>query len=266
MTSADRNEHIDQNPLPVVKILFGAFAITWINRQNLLRGLGPTALTIIIINLVWQNMHTKLPDSAGIIFWLISMVLYAKFAVICHRLVLLDFGVNGNTQWPVSWTDRESRFFGRMMVVYFLVSIGSILIVMFPFMLFAQYIPESARKNPAELLPYVALFVGLPATYLLGRLSLIFPATALDNQQRLAWAWSISKSNGLRLAVIVGLLPWISGLLNYLLHQQNPSLAALLAGNIVNYIFLTIEITALSLAYREITRQAASPATSPATS
>lgn len=228
------------------------------NRLSLFKGLGPTAITIILINMIWQSMHKQFPDSAGVIFWLISMILYVKFAVICHRLVLLDFGTAKKIQWPVSWTDRESKFFARLLMVYFIVTIGSILIVMFPFMSFSQYIPESARQNPAELLPYAALFVGLPATYILGRLSLIFPAAALDVQHRLSWAWSISKVNGLRLMVIVGLLPWLSGVLNYIILRQDPSLIILLAGNIVNYLFLTVEISALSLAYREITRETVS--------
>ena len=240
--------------LPVGKILLGAFAVTWMNRQNLLRGLGAIALSIILVKVTWQYTYDQIPTAASMVFWMISMMLYAKFAVICHRLVLLEFGSASRIELPISWSDRETRFVGWLLAVYFLVSIGSILFVMFPFMIFSKYLPEAVRTNPNEMLPYAAVFVGIPATYLLARMSPIFPATALDTQKKLAWAWTITKANGFRLAIIVGLLPWLSGYLNFVLLGKQPGLPAIIISNILNYIFITIEITALSLAYRELTK------------
>lgn len=240
--------------LPVGKILIGAFAVTWLNRVNLLRGLGLIALSIILVKVTWQYTYDRIPSSAAVVFWLVSMMLYAKFAVICHRLVLLEFGSASKIELPISWSDRETKFVGWLLAVYFLVSIGSILFVMFPFMLFSKYLPEAVRTSPNEMLPYAAVFVGIPATYLLARMSPIFPATALDTGKRLAWAWSITRENGFRLAIIVGLLPWLSGYLNFTVLGKQPGLAELLVSNIFNYILITVEITALSLAYRELVK------------
>lgn len=251
--NTQRHNTVSTPPLlPVGKILVGAFAVTWINRVNLLRGLGLVALSIILVKVTWQYTYDRIPASAALVFWLVSMMLYAKFAVICHRLVLLEFGSASKIELPVRWSDRETKFVGWLLAVYFLVSIGSILFVMFPFMLFSKYLPEAVRTSPNEMLPYAAVFVGIPATYLLARMSPIFPATALDTEKRLAWAWSLTKANGFRLAIIVGLLPWLSGYLNFTLLGKQPGLAELLLSNILNYLFITIEITALSLAYREL--------------
>lgn len=251
--SPDTNLSIpDRKRLPVGKILLGAPVLAWIQRWSLLRGLGPTVVILIAIKLFWSSMHTEFGPVGTMLFLAVSMALHAKFAVICHRLILVDFSSGSKLVMPTSWSDRETRFFGRMIVIYFLVSIGSIVLMMVPLSLFLQMLPEAARDNPAKVVPYSVLFIGPPATYLLARLSLILPATALDRTEKLSWAWKASAGNGLQLAVLVGLLPWASGLFNYLFIGTNPDIITIVVVNIVNYVLMTIEIIALSLAYREL--------------
>jgi len=241
--------------LPVIKILIGALFVCWSNWRSLAKGLVPTVTLIFAVGLVWQLSGIPLSNPVSVFFVAVSLLLFAKFAVICHRLVLVDFNTGGRLILPFSWSERETRFVRRMIIVYSITSIGSIIISMVPIALVAQSLPEAQRSNPAVLFPFAVLLAGIPAVYLLARMSLVFPATAVDARSGLAWAWDTSRGNGIRLAIIVGLIPWTSAALEFYLTRLIPGTIAALISNLVNYILIVIEITALSLAYRELVQQ-----------
>jgi len=241
--------------LPVGKILIGAFFVCWSNRESLAKGLLPTAALIISIGLVWQLSGIPLSNPVSVFFVALSMLLFAKFAVICHRLVLIDFNTGSRLISPFSWSERETRFLRKIIIVYVLTFLGSILISMVPLALVAQSMPEAQRNNPAALFPFAVLLAGIPGVYLLARMSLVFPATAVDSQSSLGWAWNKSRGNGIRIAIIVGLIPWMSALLEYALTKLIHGTIAAIISNILNYVLIVIEITALSLAYRELVQQ-----------
>lgn len=238
--------------LPVTKILLGALALSWFQKQKLLHGLGGTALLIIAIQLGWHFIQAGMGGIAALGFTLVSMLLHTKYAVICHRLILVEYDSKPKTIFPFSWSDRESRFFGWMISIYFLVSIASVIIIVIPFSLFSQSLPEATRNDPNQLLPYAIVFIAPLVTWLLARLSPIFPAIATDRQENLSWAWKLTRSNNLQMMVIVGLLPWISGITGYLLVGNQPGWASILVANVIKFMLLTVDVVALSLAYREL--------------
>ena len=92
----------------------------------------------------------------------------------------------------------------------------------------------------------------IPATYVLARFCLLLPATALDNKQSLPWAYRVSGGNGIRIAIVVGILPW---LLDWLVSESATDGTSILL-NLVYYlatlISMVIEISLLSLAYKEL--------------
>jgi len=245
--------------LPVGKILIGALFVCWSNWRSLVQGLFPTVALIIAVGLVWQISKIPLSNPVSVFFVALSFLLFAKFAVICHRLVLVDFNTGSRLILPFSWSERETRFVRRMIIVYAITSIGSIIISMVPLALVAQSLPEAQRNDTAALFPFAVLLAGIPAIYLLARMSLVFPATAVDAETGLAWAWNKSRGNGIRLAIIVGLIPWISAGLEYYLTSLIPGTIAALISSLVNYVLIVIEITALSLAYRELVQQEHTP-------
>lgn len=241
--------------LPVSKIMVGALFICWSNWKKLVKGLLPTAALIFTVGLVWQLSGIRLNNPVSIFFAVLSLLLFAKFAVTCHRLVLVDFNADDRWTLPFSWSVRESVFLRRMIIVYAITSVGSILISLVPLAMVAQSIPESQRNDPATLLPFAMLFAGIPAIYFLARLSLVFPATAVDAQTGIGQAWNQSRGNGLRIAIIVGLIPWLSLAVEYFMSKLVPGVFAAIAANIINYVLITIELIALSLAYREMVQQ-----------
>lgn len=252
MSPENNNPKNPVTHLPVFKILLGALALCWIQKQKLVQGLAGTALLIIAFQMGWHFMQASLGGIAAIGFMLVSLLLHSKFAVICHRLILVEYDSSAKTILPFSWSDRETRFFGWMISIYFLVSVASIIIIVVPFSLFSQSLPEATRNNPNLLLPYAILFIAPLVTWLLARLSPIFPAVATDRSENISWAWKLTRSNNLQITIIVGLLPWISGIASYLLVGNQPGWPSILAANVIKFILLTVDVVALSLAYREL--------------
>lgn len=252
MNSIQSEERNRRYRLPIGRILIGALFITWSSRVKFIKGLLPTAALILATGLVWDISGVPLGNPISVIFIALSMLLFAKFAVTCHRLVLVDF--NNSVSWisPFSWSTRETFFLRRVIIVYLLTLVGSTIISMMPLAIVAQSLPEAQRNNPAALFPYATIFAGIPAIYLLARMSLVFPATAVDSQTGLTWAWNISRGNGLRISIIVGLIPWISMALVFYLTRYVPGYAGMVVSDILNFVLVVIELTALSLAYREI--------------
>jgi len=194
----------------------------------------------------------KMGNPLAIVFVAPLLMLFAKFSVIGHRLILVDF--NAGNRWinPFAWSNRESYFMIRMILVLAIVLIGSFIISLVPLTLVRQSLTAAQLANPSALFPYSVLFAGIPALYLLARLSLMFPATSLDMETGVDWAWNISRGNGLKIMVIVGPVPWLGLIVQYLLFLALPGLVADILSEITGFLFLTVEITALSLAYREL--------------
>jgi hypothetical protein len=57
--------------------------------------------------------------------------------------------------------------------------------------------------------------------YLIGRWSMILPATAIDKSLTLGTAWELGRKNGWRLMLTVGIFPGISTLIQSILPIQD---------------------------------------------
>jgi uncharacterized membrane protein YfcA len=95
----------------------------------------------------------------------------------------------------------------------------------------------------------------IPGGYVAARLSLVLPATALDRTVTLRWSWGQTSSNGWRLFVVIGVLPWILSSLISWLYRENasiPEVAVILA---LSVLLMVMEIAAVSLSYSELSAQ-----------
>ena len=115
------------------------------------------------------------------------------------------------------------------------------------------------EPNPIGLAALGSL-LALPVAYVVGRSSIVLPATAIDERPSIPWAWSISKGNGLRLMVLVGLLPILTDFIFELIPAYDSFVYSIFL--LVIYLYVSAaEIAILSLSYRELVRdQPAEPA------
>ncbi|MFQ5608948.1 MAG: hypothetical protein ACE5F8_01605 [Woeseiaceae bacterium] len=181
------------------------------------------------------------------LFWLLALPPATLFAVATHRVILL--GPDSLTNpWSIYWTQRESDFLWWL----FVLGIGAALLVV-ALEVTALMSPQTILGTRVPWLP--GLFVFMTATYFVGRLGLVFPATALGRRQILSNSWTLTIGNGARLLVALA-VPWgiYKLLLELILAGFAPKLPVVVAiiGGVIALLTVAVEIAVLSLAYREL--------------
>jgi len=243
-------EKPSRRKLPVIKTLAGAFLVPWWSRRAFVYALLFPALAWIAMRGAWILSERHLPTWSSWILWPLHGVLFAVFAVRCHRLVLLG-SVEGAPDSPFGWSRRETRFLFWLIGCY-LVSVLAWMLISYLVVLASNLLGFIPGIAAADLLVHLQKIQWLVTTYVLARLSLVLPAVALDHPASLIWAWRISAGNGLRLTIVVGGLPWILDLAldyAYLAEAGDVGWLLLLALGVV---IVAFEVSALSLCYREL--------------
>ncbi len=236
------------------------------------------ALPVTLTTLVYLGEYWLLRDAPrpiGILMHLPHLLIFSFFAVACHRSILIGkhsvsrFGIPG-------WPHREFRFFGWLIFIY---TIGIMLLfivseVVIQFIDFIEpFLGGGFNELSIRLLglnlslfPWALLWLILLG-YLIGRLSLLLPAIAVDAQVSLRSAWLQSKGNGWRVALLVGWIPTLLLLLektlsfyiNWRLGNQLTSYSLGVYVGIfsasealIRYVLFTIEVALLSLLFLKL--------------
>lgn len=254
--------------LPVFDIITQACRDTWENRRDFAAVAFVPVLSVSIVGTLMLNVTGdpriifenpgQVPPSVvartffgTILNWLIGLVLYSLFAVAWYRRNLV--GPEGMTIGAaMRWSARQWRFFRRLVLLlinlfglFFIVSI-----------LLMPILPIAPTLS--------ALLIAIGLIY--ARAALVFPATATDTPMTLAESAKLTNGNSWRMFMAVVVLPFLVMLVGGIavLIVAAP-LADLIGSSItaqfllslmaqsVNYIGFAIGITALSLAYRQLT-------------
>lgn len=240
--------------LDVAKVLFGAFALPWTQRHDFTRVLALPVALLFTLTLAWFEFADALPEALNWFLMLVYGVFFTLLAVPCHRLILI--GLEKTDKPLPGWEGRETRFLIWMGMVWliggvvFIVGSAAIGIVggIAVSIAFGSDAINSAMR-------WITWFGGyIPAYYLLARLSLMLPAIATDRQIRLSDAWSLGKNNGLKLMLVVSVLPWALSSFLELAWRDNSSAFEVGLLTLLGCLTFIIEISALSLAYRELSR------------
>ena len=179
-----------------------AIAKEW---KALLKVTAVPAVVVAVGNVVsnQEYMEAVLPNFLA---WIPPALLSAGFAMLiaisCHRLVILGVDSLPNA-WGLFWSGRETRFLGWSALIG-----GIPLVVASLFgVLRGLGLPLFSVDNGVPSLFVVMFFVLIPyAVYVVPRLSLVLPATAIGQRPTLKGSWRLSRSNGWRLALVM-LLP-----------------------------------------------------------
>lgn len=249
-------------PLSVGKVVVGAFLIPWWKRRAFARALAIPLAALATLMLSWYYAAEIVPSYAGWLLCLVYAGLFTLFAVRCHRLVLIESEARAVDPWP-RWSWRELRF------LYWLVGLWLIaLVTWWVAVLVAVNVVTSAwRHSPAELSvwrEWSTYLCGIPALYVFARLSPILPATAIDRTVDLKSAWRLTRKNGWRLALVVGVLPWAISELLGLLYRGEATAVETIVLTILGIALFAVEIAALSISYRELTNEEDPPREHPA--
>ena len=124
---------------------------------------------------------------------LVALPLYALFATVVHRVVLLGEQSLPN-RWGIFWTERETRFLGWLIGIWFLHVALS-----FPTGIIAVAFSMAFTGWDGA---WVATILGyLVAAYFDGRFGLVLPATAIDRRSSFRESWAMSRGKGMMIAM-----------------------------------------------------------------
>ena len=236
--------------LEVGKVILGAFLVPWWNRRAFARGLAIPLVALVTVALSWYYGAEYLPEHSNWVLLFVYGFLFVLFAVTCHRLVLLD--PQSIASMPLArWSWRESRFFLWLCIVWLLATV----VVMVAMSAIMSVFFSMAATPPDQAATEWAFFAArFPALYFFARLCLVFPATAVDRKVNLKWAWRMTKGNGWRLFLVIAVLPWILSRMVSLLYRGDATVGETILLTFVGCALFAVEIAALSLSYRELTR------------
>jgi hypothetical protein len=248
---------MNSKKLPLSKILINAFLIPWNRKSYFLQAIAIPTLLLVSIWALWVTINPT-----GILysylFFFAYLVAFSYFAITCHRLILTS---NTSLRQIQAINIRRLAWFTAWVIVLYALSLIIELIALNILIQFVK-MPASVELTEAIINQHqielqkakqiIEYTVYLPIMYLLGRLSLVFPATAIDTKSGLKWTWIQTRHNGLRLLFIIALFPWSLDILLSLLDRENATIFEQGIVAILMYLSAAIGIFALSLTYLEL--------------
>ncbi|MBK8815759.1 MAG: hypothetical protein IPN42_09760 [Methylococcaceae bacterium] len=239
------------NKLDVWKISSGAFLIPWRNRSDFIIALANPILLIAALKVAWFYAKEHVATSLSWGLYIFYIVLFTMLAVTCHRLVLLKIK-EVNSWFAFHWSWRETRFL-LWLITTMLVSVGLTIILVGILGMLISSIKWSATLD-ADPTSFILGVVRIISFYFIARLSLVFPAVAVDEKATLKIIWKLGEGNGWRLVIIVGVLPWILTQFPFIFYRANASVLETIVLTVLACMLLVIEITAISLSFYELTK------------
>ena len=233
--------------LPVPRILAEAVVFPWAHRAAFVKALALPAIAIVATQVGWYLANEQLSDPMKWAAWGANKILWVLFAVICHRLVLLGLRPIDVARLP-GWGLRETLFLGWLLLLWLII----MPIVYALLMVFGTIVGQFSTALFDASYLYVGLVIG---SYFFARLSLVFPATAIDVRTNPLRVWRLTRGNGWRLVVVIGVFPWAFSQIAAFISGDEPGVAKAVLVTALTTAFLAVEISALSLSYRELAQE-----------
>jgi len=205
-------------------VVLGAVGLVYENRVALAKALALPFVLYLLLDVFRSNQ----PDSQLIaIVSMFGLLVQTLFAVTTHRITLLGAASVG--EWGLlKWTMRETNF------VLYGFGLG---LIMVPIILLA-------------LIPGVGwVLMIMLMCWVIGRLSLVFPAIAADQPMSYLQSWRLTQNHQLLMFLVVVIFPLLL-LIPVLLLSMLPY--AYLLVSIVTMLATVFVVAALSVAYKVV--------------
>jgi len=221
----------------ILEVFFGAFKCVFDNKKALIKALL-IPFTFLILISIWSMNNYVNPQTSldgfkqnilvTFVLLFLEFLLHVSIAISTHRIILM--GEESVPEWgKLSIGNNELRFIWYSILV---------VVIMIPTALLS-FIPTIG-------LPLA--FVGI--AYLAGRVSLILPATATEQDWNISDAWDKSRNHQLLMSLTVVIFPIIFGipelLLSYLPYMEIPVI-------IISIFTTVLVVAALSVVFKLIT-------------
>jgi len=214
--------------------------------------------------LFWGYASIVGNSAANWAFSLDYIVLSSWLALTIHRMVLLE-EPGSPLRLDGSALGRLGRFVLAVIVIWVIYHGARLLLLSGAVAaLGAQYVPAGGARRELPLsLDNIDHIVSALAFLVIARFVLLFPQIAIGRPFDVGSAWNISRGNTWRLAVVVGLLPWLLERATRLLFRDNASDFEWCLIQVLSTFAVLIEVVAVSLSHRELFTDIAAPAPPP---
>jgi hypothetical protein len=197
-----------------------------------------------------ETTHLGLSDAFpyNLFLWCVTAPFYTLFAVICHRIVILGPGSLPNA-FGIFWSRRETGFLGWTILIIVLNWGFALLAALLYFA-----IPTHVLGMRIPWFPVAVLLI--TGYYLYMRISMILPATAVDQATSLVDAWYLTLGNGIRLMLVTLLstLPFVLVVVGLVcLVPNSGGLPFAIISEIFQDLIIVAVICSISVAYRTLT-------------
>jgi hypothetical protein len=245
-------------PLLLTKTIQQSLQVVWAKRRRLFWALAPSGLGLACLHAAVENLKASAPQWLLVLLLTISSgLLFTVFAVACHRIVLLD-GAGIPRYGLRAWSMRETRFLGWSVVGSLsYMAITLILVMMLTFLLPATGVvldPATPEASVSQIFMVIGFAAMIPGSYVMARLAVLLPATAIGERHNMEWAWKLTSGNGWRLTLLIALLPTLLSLLGGLADFGEHFGLKFLAG-LLSYAVVAVEVAVLSNAFRFLTME-----------
>ncbi|MBE9535553.1 MAG: hypothetical protein IMF07_00095 [Proteobacteria bacterium] len=238
-------ENQTKKVLPVFYIIKSAVVASWNQSAYLTKSLFIMTTSLVFIQILYDiQPTTNIAKPIVIAKIVIQSVIYTLFAITCHRIILL--GPNSVSIYGVlKWSKREWQFirFG-LIVAFFFILIYIVGLVLF-FMSYYVF-PILSNNKVGTIVSFTAMT--LASLYMISRLCVLFPATAIDKKIGVNTALDLTIGNGWRLVVVFTAFPLVSSL--FIAFLTGKHLLIDIIVYYLSYALIAVEISALSLSYK----------------
>lgn len=211
------------------KILAGAFKSVYVYRTQLGKSLVFPLFIMAAIGL-YEPDYESVTWSIFIAAFLAEIIIYTVVAITTHRIILL--GPASVPEWGIITPSKRE-------LIFFMYSLG-IGFILVPL-------------GVLSVIPLIGVpFAILAISYVIGRLSLVFPAIATDHGWTFSDSWCATENYQLLMMVVAVGFPFVMGVPEYLLSFL--PYATVLA-NVFSAFTLVFVVAALSLAFQAILRE-----------
>lgn len=170
-----------------------------------------------------------------IVPYIIYSIVLAIVLVGCHRTYLMN-DIDIKQTKTFRFGIREWNFLAWWIKIGLIIIAFVVLISMFMKAVFQNY-------------NFIDNFLFIPIIYIISRISLVFPATAVKNKNTsILEAWNLSKNHGMSLFLLIGFIPWLLELIFEMLPYYDSILYNILS-RLIWLIVGVFEVGLLSMSY-----------------
>jgi hypothetical protein len=194
--------------LPILATVGQAFRLLWLNRDDFIRvAIIPVTLSfaLALVALGVGDEPNAHPEGALVEPWAVVLVVIAQFMLttlfsVGWLRVLLVRGERNRRDFGLHWTRAHSQFLGRFVLLCIVLSLALTVL----YALAGSALPGdplAALQAPGSGL--VLLLASVVTGYLSLRLSLVFPAAAVEHAYGFAQSWRHTARQGFALVLVM---------------------------------------------------------------